>query len=50
MINNYNELINRINDDKPLSVIRFGNVEMTSILSTGIYPQMFTNAGFYGGR
>lgn len=50
MINNYHELIKRIHDDKPLSVIRFGNVEMTSILSTGIYPQMFTNAGFYGGK
>ena len=49
MINNFLELKERINDEFSLSVIRFGNVEMQSILNrnTKIYEQMYTNAGFY---
>tara|TARA_R110002020_G_scaffold307380_3_gene523218 strand:+ start:1705 stop:2502 length:798 start_codon:yes stop_codon:yes gene_type:complete len=49
MINNLYELEDAIKTKKPCSVVRMGNVEMTSILQeNGIYPQMFTNAGFYG--
>ena len=39
--------------DKPISVLRCGNVEVTAILQkpkqiSEVYKQMFTNAGFYG--
>ena len=49
MINNFNELKLLLNQSKPFSIIRFGNVEMSAILQDkGIYNQMYTNAGFYG--
>jgi hypothetical protein len=49
MINNLDNLIKLILTDKPLSVVRMGNVEITSLLQKeGIYKQMYTNAGFYG--
>lgn len=47
LINNYNDLYKRINDDSSLLVVRLGNVETTSFLRGHIYEQMFTNAGFY---
>jgi len=49
IINNFIELKDRLNDNNPLSVIRFGNVEMTAILQkdNNVYDQLFTNAGFY---
>jgi hypothetical protein len=49
IINNFLELKDRLNDNEPLSVIRFGNVEMTSLLQkdNSIYSQLFTNAGFF---
>lgn len=39
--------------DKPISVLRCGNVEVTCLLQepkqiSEVYSQMFTNAGFYG--
>ena len=49
MINNYNEFSELIDSNKPISIVRLGNVEMSAILQEkGIYEQMFTNAGFYG--
>ena len=49
MINNLNDLHKAILSKEPLSVVRMGNVEITSILQEeGIYSQMYTNAGFYG--
>mgnify|MGYP003649293400 CR=1 FL=1 len=49
MINNFNELKLLLNQSKPFSIIRFGNVEMSAILQDkGIYNQMYSNAGFYG--
>ena len=51
MITNLNNLIENIKDNKPLSVVRLGNVEIVSLLKKqGIYNQMYTNAGFYGGE
>ena len=49
MINNFLELKERLNDPYGLSVIRFGNVEIMTLLQKddSIYHQMFTNAGFY---
>lgn len=48
IINNFYELKERIHSKGSLSVIRLGNVEMTSLLQKeGIYNQMFSNAGFY---
>ena len=47
MINTFTELKERIKDDKKLLVIRFGNVEVTDLLMDTIYPQMYSNAGFY---
>ena len=48
IINNFYELKERIHSKDPLSVIRLGNVEMTSLLQKkGIFDQMYTNAGFY---
>lgn len=48
MINNNNELIKFINKEKSYSIIRFGNVEMDTIIKDSITPEMFLNAGFYG--
>jgi hypothetical protein len=49
MINNLIEMTSLIKGSKPCSIVRMGNVEMTSLLQEeGIYHQMYTNAGFYG--
>lgn len=49
MISNLEQLNNQILSKEPLSIVRIGNVEVTSLLQQkGIYKQMFTNAGFYG--
>ena len=49
IINNFLELKSSLNNDEPLSVIRFGNVELTTLLNrdNSIYQQLYTNAGFY---
>jgi hypothetical protein len=48
IINNFLELRKRLNDNQPLNVIRFGNVEATSLLQkNSIYRELYTNAGFY---
>ena len=49
MINRLSNIIRELNGDAPLSIIRLGNVEATQLLwKEGMYPQMATNAGFYG--
>ena len=48
MINRFTNLINELNRDKALSIIRLGNVEATQMLTEELYPQMETNAGFFG--
>ena len=51
MINRLINLIQCLNKDKPLSVIRLGNVEATQLLDTNnIFNQMKTNAGFFGNQ
>tara|TARA_R100000951_G_scaffold17677_2_gene14097 strand:- start:67 stop:885 length:819 start_codon:yes stop_codon:yes gene_type:complete len=49
IINNFLDLKTRLNDNSSLSVIRLGNVEMTSLLNknNNIYDEMKTNAGFF---
>ena len=49
IINNFIELKKRLNDNEALSVIRFGNVEVTTLLNrdNSIYSELYTNAGFY---
>ena len=49
MIHKISDIIAAVNSDKPLSIIRMGNVEGTQMLSEGIYKQMITNSGFFGG-
>ena len=49
MINTFSDLLNQMNDIKPLSIIRMGNVEASQLLyKKGIYSKMLTNAGFFG--
>jgi hypothetical protein len=48
MLDNFNQLSDLLTSDEPVSIIRFGNVEVTSLLGQGIYEQMYSNAGFYG--
>ena len=48
MINRLSNLITELNNDKPLSIIRLGNVEATQMLTDILYTQMTTNAGFFG--
>ena len=50
MIHRFSNLIDALNLDIPLSVVRMGNVEATQMLlqSDKIYSQMNTNAGFFG--
>lgn len=49
IINNFLELKSRLNDNSSLSVIRFGNVELTDLLNRNenIYSELKTNAGFF---
>ena len=49
IINNFLQLKTRLNDNSSLSVIRFGNVEITSLLnrSENVYEELKTNAGFF---
>lgn len=50
MINRIYNLLELLATDKPVSIIRMGNVEATQLLYAGdeIYSQMKTNAGFFG--
>ena len=50
MINRIYNLLELLATDKPVSIIRMGNVEATQLLYPGdeIYLQMKTNAGFFG--
>ena len=49
MINNLIEMTSLVLSKEPCSIIRMGNVEMSSLLQeNGIYNQMYSNAGFYG--
>jgi hypothetical protein len=50
MINRFDNLINELNKDKPMSVVRLGNVESTQLLfmNGSVYNQMRTNAGWFG--
>lgn len=49
MINTFTDMLNAINGNKPLSIIRLGNVEASQLLyRNGLYPKMLTNAGFFG--
>jgi hypothetical protein len=49
MLNNLYDLESKIKSKEPCSIVRMGNVEMTALLQeSGIYEQMYTNAGFYG--
>lgn len=49
IINNFLQLKTRLNDNSSLSVIRFGNVEITSLLNRNenVYEELKTNAGFF---
>ena len=50
MINRFDNLVNALNEKKPLSIIRLGNVESNNMLMKNgkIYEKMYTNAGFFG--
>lgn len=48
MINRFYNLIDLFTKEGGLSIIRFGNVEATQMLTDQIYDQMKTNAGFFG--
>lgn len=49
MINKLSDMITALNSDKPLSVVRLGNIEATQMLyKLPVYPKMKTNAGWYG--
>lgn len=50
MIHRLDEIIDALNSDKPLSIIRLGNVEATQLLypKDTLFGQMETNAGFFG--
>jgi len=50
MINRIYNLIELLSGDKPVSIVRMGNVEATQMLMGGkeVYSQMKTNAGFFG--
>lgn len=48
MIDKISDIISAVNSDKPLSIIRMGNVEATQMLTDDIHQKLFTNAGFFG--
>ncbi len=50
MINTFKDFIIALNQPKPLSIIRLGNVEASQMLCEAgeLYYQMPTNAGFFG--
>ncbi len=48
MINRLSNIIKELNKEEPLSIIRLGNVEATQMILKERYPQIETNAGFYG--
>lgn len=48
MINRFSNLICELNDNKPLSIVRLGNVEATQMLKDKLHIQIETNAGFFG--
>ena len=52
MIHRYSNIVDALNSNKPLSVVRMGNVEATQMLKKDneIYGQMATNAGFFGSK
>ena len=49
IINNFIELRELLNNNNPLSVVRFGNVEATTLLqkNDSIYHELYTNAGYF---
>ena len=50
MIHRFSNIVEALNSDKPISIVRLGNVEATQLLlkNNEIYSQMPTNAGFFG--
>jgi len=48
MVNKLSDIVDLINEGKPLSIIRMGNVEAHQMLKDEPHDQLKTNAGFFG--
>tara|TARA_R100000654_G_scaffold12996_1_gene28256 strand:+ start:3562 stop:4374 length:813 start_codon:yes stop_codon:yes gene_type:complete len=48
MVNKLSDIVDKINEGKPLSIVRMGNVEAQQMLSESLHEQLKTNAGFFG--